>query len=417
MADFNEIASTVQRVAMPILVALNERHPDAGWRWGYSENLRQDLLQIPEYEDFLQIAKTNELFKIHLGKFIGSSIHATWYSDVSIFVELLRRAYDEETRSIVPARLRTELGKLFHFVSSNKIDAELIMPLYGLHLSQGSFPINEHTSLTGNEAAKRWSAYDPYLQKAHPLHGDEPSSYLRIMYGILKCIRGRDEAPEVDADWRQKNDLEQRAELVLSALKSVLPRPVAHGPIAHIYYDWNEHSSSTWKEVIPLHFIHQDFGPSQFQAFITFWRRLEASIARHPAIRIALSRMRLATERQVEEDKTIDLLIAAEALFLSDSGTERGELGHRIALRAGKFLGKTPVEQRAIYENMKRIYRFRSAIIHGAHPSVPKGLASHSDLNTLLESYMRMAIKQAVSLDAPEKIFKSEFWDDLMFGL
>ncbi len=43
----------------------------------------------------------------------------------------------------------------------------------------------------------------------------------------------------------------------------------------------------------------------------------------------------------MEEDKTIDLLIAAEALFLSDTGQDKGELGNRIALRTGKLIGKT----------------------------------------------------------------------------
>jgi len=418
MADFDEVTDAVIRAARPVLSVLNDNHPDAGWRWGYSDNLRPELLQIPEYREFLRVSQMNPRLNKHLGKFIGSSIQASWYSDASIFIDLLRRAYNAETRSIVHDHLIAELDKLYDFVSNDKIKAELIIPLYGLHLKEGPFQIGMHMSLT--ESAEEWNKYDEYLQKQHPLKGDKPSAYLRMGYDISKTIHAPEEppnypSPNLDSDWRQWGDLEERAEMALSALKAIMPGALAHGSVIHKYYDWNGHSGHTWTENTPLQFVEQGFGPNELQTFILFWQKLEACAAKHPQIRIAISRLRFATERQMEEDKTIDLLIAAEALFLSDAGQERGEMGNRIALRTGKFIGKTNIEQREIYNNMKQIYGFRSAIVHGARPRVPKAFLSHIQLNGLAESYIRAAIKIILSLDPTEKVFESQYWDDLMF--
>lgn len=419
MADFNEVIAAVLRAAEYVLVALNDNHPDAGWRWGNSDNLRSELLQIPEYKDFLRISQTNPLLNKHLDKFIGSSIRASWYSDVSIFIDLLRRAYDAETTSIVHDHLIAGLDKLHNFVSNDKIKAELIIPLYGLHLQEGHFQIDVHMSLT--ESAEELNKYDEYLQKQHPLKGDKPSAYLRMEYDISKSIYTPDEppnyrSPNADSDWKQKGDLEERADMALSALKAVLPGALAHGSMIHQYYDWNGHGGHVWTEITPLQFADQDFGPKEFQTFVLFWQKLEGCATKHRQIRIAISRLRFATERQSEEDKTIDLLIAAEALFLSDTGQDKGELGNRIAVRIGKLIGKTNFEQREIYNNMKQIYGFRSALVHGAHPKVPKAFTSHVQLNSLVESYMRTAIKIIVNIHPAEIVFNTQFWDDLIFG-
>lgn len=419
MADFDEVTAAVLRAAEHVLAALNDNHPDAGWRWRYSDNLRPELLQIPEYKEFLRTSQTNPLLNKHLGKFIGSSIQASWYSDASIFIDLLRRAYDAETTSIVHDHLIAALDKLYNFVSNDKIKAELIIPLYGLHLQEGPFQIGVHTSLT--ESAEEWNKYDEYLQKHHPLKGDKPSAYLRMEYDISKSIHAPDEppnyqSPNADSDWKQRGDLEERADMALSALKAVLPGALAHGSMVHQYYDWNGHGGHVWTETTPLQFADQDFGPNEFQTFVLFWQKLEGCATKHRQIRIAISRLRFATERQMEEDKTIDLLIAAEALFLSDTGQDKGELGNRIAIRTGKLIGKTNIEQREIYNNMKQIYGFRSAIVHGARPRVPKAFTSHVQLNGLVESYMRAAIRKIVSIHPTEMVFESQFWDDLMFG-
>ena len=67
-------------------------------------------------------------------------------------------------------------------------------------------------------------------------------------------------------------------------------------------------------------------------------RRNAASRRRPPPI--AFSRFASAFDRATLQDRLIDLMIAAEAIFLQEDGSpeDRGELSFRLALRAAHFI-------------------------------------------------------------------------------
>jgi hypothetical protein len=75
------------------------------------------------------------------------------------------------------------------------------------------------------------------------------------------------------------------------------------------------------------------------------WTQLAMPQVQHAkALGIALRRLRDAPLRLGLEDTLIDLIIAAEALFLTDAGKgeDRGELSYRLALRAALFIDDPP---------------------------------------------------------------------------
>ncbi len=109
------------------------------------------------------------------------------------------------------------------------------------------------------------------------------AAYLRMEYDISKSIHVPDEPPNyqlpnADSDWKQKGDLEERADMALSALKAVLPGALAHGPMVHQYYDWNGHGGHVWTETTPLQFADQDFGPTSFRHSSCSGKLLEAAL-------------------------------------------------------------------------------------------------------------------------------------------
>jgi hypothetical protein len=74
------------------------------------------------------------------------------------------------------------------------------------------------------------------------------------------------------------------------------------------------------------------------------------------------------------EDALLDLMIAAEAVFLTDITNDgyRGELRFRLALRAAAFIDEAP--RRSTFRLMKLAYDVRSKIVHGAEvASAPPG--------------------------------------------
>jgi Apea-like HEPN len=103
------------------------------------------------------------------------------------------------------------------------------------------------------------------------------------------------------------------------------------------------------------------------------WRSLRTVGRRaNPALSLAARRLSYIAERLRPEDQMLDLMIAAEALYLTDAGrsADRGEMRYRLALRAAIWadtarLGLTRSE---VLTLMKKAYDVRSAIAHGGIP-------------------------------------------------
>jgi len=82
---------------------------------------------------------------------------------------------------------------------------------------------------------------------------------------------------------------------------------------------------------------------------------------------LACKRLNMAHLRRTEEDAILDITIALEALLADDS---HGEITYRLAMRLGAlgriepFEGHTPTE---VVEMCKRIYAYRSSVVHGSH--------------------------------------------------
>ena len=89
--------------------------------------------------------------------------------------------------------------------------------------------------------------------------------------------------------------------------------------------------------------------------------RLSRSLA------VCLRRIGFANTRMSVEDRLLDIMMALEALVLTDSGKpeDRGELSFRLALRLARFLGKDAGDMQRIFSLAKKAYGLRSKVIHG----------------------------------------------------
>ncbi|MEH7038591.1 hypothetical protein [Bacillus pseudomycoides] len=85
-------------------------------------------------------------------------------------------------------------------------------------------------------------------------------------------------------------------------------------------------------------------------------------------IDLACSRLENSLYRKDEGDKIIDIVIGLESL-LSDN--EKGEITYKLSLRAAYLLQFSSLEDSKldVFNNMKAIYAYRSAIVHGQNQS------------------------------------------------
>jgi hypothetical protein len=128
--------------------------------------------------------------------------------------------------------------------------------------------------------------------------------------------------------------------------------------------------------------------------------------ARH--VLVALRRFYLAQFRSDLEDKVIDLMVAAEALFLNDMNDE---LSYRLAVRGSIFLETERASRLEVFNQLKAAYKLRSDIVHGKKVSPDRLYSSTNDINEL----MRTAIRKALHLIAAGRAAAVPRWDDFAF--
>ncbi len=158
------------------------------------------------------------------------------------------------------------------------------------------------------------------------------------------------------------------------------------------------------------------------QRFAEFWKTLQADgVKKRKFLVTAIRRFGYAHERYRTEDKIIDLLIAAEALLLSDS-SYTGELKYRLSQRTALFLAATSDDRRIIFNRMGVAYDLRSAVAHGGNykkqlPKKNNGIAfAIEEFVWQIHEYVRWAILEALKLaELPDAPFELVKWDELLF--
>jgi hypothetical protein len=133
---------------------------------------------------------------------------------------------------------------------------------------------------------------------------------------------------------------------------------------------------------------------------------------------MALRRFSFSIERDRAEDRMVDLMIAAEALFLHDIGGERTELGYRLALRAAKFVESATYGPNDLLKLFREAYGARSTIVHGSTPTslrLPnQGHVPLDEFVTVFEREIRSAIRKSIEMSG-RRSFEVR-WDDLILG-
>jgi hypothetical protein len=131
----------------------------------------------------------------------------------------------------------------------------------------------------------------------------------------------------------------------------------------------------------------------------------DISSAKENSIHLSIKRLNQCLVRDSEEDAVLDATIALEAL-LSDDGNQ--EMTHKLSMRIGalsrldKSSAKTPCQA---FSDVKKIYAYRSAIVHGSKNLESKRVIRVDEENVinthvLAVTYLRMMLK--VLLGNPE---------------
>jgi hypothetical protein len=176
-----------------------------------------------------------------------------------------------------------------------------------------------------------------------------------------------------------------------------------------------------------IHFATKADG-AWLSSFKQFWDRLQSEgVRKRKFLDVAVRRYSYAHERHRLEDKIVDLLVAADALFLSDYNKADpyiGEIRFRMSLRAALFLDSNGEARKRIFRQMRAAYDLRSSIVHGGDtgkvklPPRPDGSSTPVEVFVwTIQEYMRVTLQKAIGLALlPETPAALVDWDELIFN-
>ena len=170
--------------------------------------------------------------------------------------------------------------------------------------------------------------------------------------------------------------------------------------------------------ITPGGFLNYHFSSSEIKDFLEFQKILTTLIPNewnkdNRYIEIAIRYFNFANERDSNEDKMVDYIIALEALYLNG---DHGEFTYRLAHRAASMLGSTFDRRRVTFEKVKDAYNLRSKIVHGS--SDPKKRKITNEDVEKVNNYVRISIVKYLNLNKTHNSKKLilEKIDESLFG-
>ena len=133
---------------------------------------------------------------------------------------------------------------------------------------------------------------------------------------------------------------------------------------------------------------------------------------------IAIERWRESKTYQ-NSDEMIDLCIAFESLYLPGINDE---LKFRLSVRAAWFLGENKDDRRRLFTVFKKIYDYRSTIVHGGELKkrtvmIDKETISMSELITEAQDLCQKSIVKILGKYSEDgKYPDDDYWNDLILG-
>lgn len=160
---------------------------------------------------------------------------------------------------------------------------------------------------------------------------------------------------------------------------------------------------------------------SEVEQFKELWKvKTIAPLQEKNFLSVGIRRFSQSNERDNVEDRIIDLMIAAEAIFLSSGGSFQGELKYRLSHRASMFIETDVGLRRYVFDFMQSAYEVRSSIVHGSTPKLPKRIDGTAytldEFCGDIEKYLRVSIIKAINQAATAKDKPNEIdWKSVIF--
>lgn len=290
---------------------------------------------------------------------------------------------------------------------------ELTSEEIGAALMFGSWPVS-------NFEQRMFSV----MRGARPTVMVERAFAIRLSYSV-PIVRGAATPEQLEATVQMQRDADGVLEEVLLALRLLKPGRVGlRGVVSLIQGQGGvvqPMMATRSGQARPLRGERYQLADHDELALTELYRELQAARS-NPIIEAATRRFGYAADRPLAEDEIVDLVIAAESLFLGEIGppSDRGELSYRLATRAACFADEGTEGRRRVVKFMRIAYRARSGVVHSGAltetglQDLSGNRAPPGEVADDLEEIVRRSLIKALRLQASGTGFPPS-WDELLF--
>lgn len=265
-------------------------------------------------------------------------------------------------------------------LGTQELEYKVVWPLPGL--SSGQFPVQleqdvELNRMTEDEltTALNLELVQPTFPGTSILMPDEADpACLRYHYRIEKMIGDRDNERASQLVMARQALIDGVRETFEQALALLFTDPITVTGQMAVAAKWNLQAGAvTFQQISPPQNVkhrRQELDEVAAADLQAVWKQLRQPglLQQQRALALALRRLSYQARRERIEDELVDVLVAAEALYLSDVDYE--ELGFRLSLRAAALANpeKVGLTKRQVFDLMRAAYKVRSKVVHGDIP-------------------------------------------------
>lgn len=358
--------------------------------------LSDEILSLPEYKDCLDELTQDNVIASHLGVLVGRPGTLRQSLDAaSLMRQLPMLGIYKGQLELNEKFFEREYAQFEASFYEDSLEYEVIAPLSGISFER-DIKIHDTVEICRIDP----SGMTVLFEEMRPLNTPFPEYWwaVRTTYSLPKCIGSSDtsEASTNAANVTRKKASET-VDKVVTVLRLLQASNVAAVQKLHRSRGWVFREQ--WAPPVtfqPDLFFTLNTSENFANSLVWLWDLLSnPHVLSQANLMVATKRFSYAHERTDREDKIIDLLIAAEALFLSTTGNQ-SELKYRLRLHAALFVGSDQATRKQIFDDMGLAYDLRSSIVHGSVPDSKIGKIEKREVGRFGDKYKLLEFTERI---------------------
>lgn len=407
-----------------------QRRDDVRVSWVAAIGRRHGALHaLAEYGALVDLITARDDWRPQFGTLVGTQ-HSRTRLDLDWFLDsCLDSALVAQLEGRNPQIAATERAAgIERLLDAEALEGQIVGPLFGFQSPFGRISLSSDMAIEPIDEVEverlvsmgllaPFSPHLPFLSA--------PSHIARATWRAAKVIGESVDQPAPQALIDESKTAQEDLDRLLVALRLLQPGLVRLGATATVQPSvvglaWqgpSGHASLT-RHPFPTYLLDDD---ERVAELAQLWERLNSpGVRRTRHLELAARRFAYRGDRDRVDDQLVDLMVAAEALFLGDTDEEgRGELRFRLSSRAAGYIQHPIYPKRSIYHAFMAAYRMRSRLVHGGNThkiTLDGESVTPERVVERTEDMLRVGLQQALEEAANKPAAKwSVDWDTLLF--